>query len=118
MAHALEVLGVDLPEADLAQVVKKMPYLFLLFRKDKTGNDQIHVESLFAFLASLGHSGLFNVMRRVSDQEALPAMFDLDPAIWAPLIFVVCGQVDLYHYHNEGEQNPNISFFGNEGRLF
>jgi len=118
MAHALECLGPDLQEQDLAATVKNMPYLFLLFRRGKVETKNMHVESLIAFLASLGQAGLFNVMRQVSDLEALPTMFDLDPDTWVPHVFIISGKVDLNYYHNEGEQDPNISFFGNEGRLF
>ena len=118
MAHALEQLASDLPEEDLAQIVKKMPYLFLLFRKGMDENEKIHIESLFAFLASLGQAGLFTVMRSISTQNALPDMFDLDPRVWNPHVFVLSGKVDLQYYHNEGPQHANISFFGDEGRLF
>ena len=118
MAHALELLSGDLPEEDLADIVKKMPYLFILFTKEPQENEEIHVESLFAFLASLGHAGLFNVMRTITDQKTLPLMFDLDPYVWNPHVFVISGKVDLHYYHNEGPQNTNISFFGDEGRLF
>jgi len=45
-------------------------------------------------------------------------MFDLDHEQWKPHVFIISGKVDLHYYHNEGQQNAQISFFGDEGRLF
>lgn len=96
VARMLEVLAEDLPEEDLAQVVARLPYLFLLFRKaDDTGD--IPVEATLAFLSVVNRSGMITIMRQVSDRDHLAPFCNLSPGTWLPLLFMVGGVPDLDH---------------------
>ncbi|MDJ0839675.1 MAG: hypothetical protein QNK37_24370 [Acidobacteriota bacterium] len=100
IARALEILAEDLPEESLARVVPKMPYLFLLFR-DHDMEPVIPVEATLAFLSIISQSGMITIMRQCSDREQLAASFDLDPAHWDPMVFMVAGIPNLNEAHEE-----------------
>jgi len=110
VARMLEVLAEDLPVEDLAQVVARLPYLFLLFRKaDGSGN--IPVEATLAFLSVVNRSGMITIMRQVSDRDQLAPFCKLAPRTWLPLLFMVGGVPDLDHA-SESAMPKHCTHFG------
>ncbi|CAM2065816.1 hypothetical protein SCOR_10585 [Sulfidibacter corallicola] len=109
IARTLEVLSSDMPEEDLAQVVTRLPYLILLFQKTHE-TPGIPVEPTLGFLSILNHAGMVTILRQCSDRHRLGTMFNLDPEVWNPLIFMLAGIPDL----DRCESDPNAeqcSFF-------
>ena len=109
IAHALEILAEDIPEEHLAEVVPKLPYLFLMFRE----SDQepiIPVEATLAFLSVINTSGMITIMRQCSDRQQLADSFGVDSANWEPLIFMIGGVPNLDRVHDE-DVSENVSFF-------
>jgi len=94
IARSLEVLSEDLPEENLARVVPRMPYLFLLFRRSDI-EPNIPVEGTLAFLSVVNQSGMITIMRQASDRSQLAPFFDLNPGQWEPLVFMAGGVPDL-----------------------
>jgi len=100
VARSLEVLAEDLPEENLAEVVLKMPYLFLMFRRTDTA-PEIPVEGTMSFLSVINGSGMITLMRQCSDRERLARAFDLEPEHWEPLVFMIGGVPDLDAAHQD-----------------
>jgi len=94
VARCLEFLSEDLPEENLAEVVLKMPYLILMFRKAQI-DPEIPVEATLSFLSIINRSGMITIMRQSSDREHLARAFDMEPEQWVPLIFMIGGVPDL-----------------------
>ena len=110
IARMLEVLAEDLPEEDLAQVVARLPYLFLLFRRADTEAD-IPVEATLAFLSVVNRSGMITIMRQASDRSQLAPFCNLAAQKWLPLLFMVGGVPDLDHPYGNALQD-HCSHFG------
>ncbi len=94
LARCLEILGDDLPEDDLAEIVTRLPYLVILFRS-VDHEPHIPVEAALAFLSVVNRSGMVTVLRQASDRSRLAPTFNLDPGHWQPLLFMCGGVPDL-----------------------
>ena len=94
MARALEILGNDLPEDDLAHLVTRMPYIIFLFHR-AGAERHIPVEATLAFLSILNRSELVTILRQCSDKKILAPAFGLKAEDWEPVFFLVGGVPDL-----------------------
>lgn len=93
-ARCLEVLDDDLPEEDLNALVRRMPYLMLLFQRAQKVR-RIPLEALFAFVSVLNLSGVATLMRQTSDRDRLAETLGMTPGNWHPVMFIMGGQPDL-----------------------
>lgn len=93
-ARALEVLGEDLPEEDLARLVTRMPYIIFLFHRAGAPR-YIPVEATLAFLSVLNRSEMVTILRQCSDKTQLAPAFGLDADEWVPIFFLVGGVPNL-----------------------
>lgn len=94
MARALEILALDLPEEDLAQLVMRMPYLMILLQKTRRER-KVPMDSMFALLSVLNLGGMITLLRQTSEKRRLAELFEFDARTWRPIVFMVGGKPDL-----------------------
>ena len=107
IARVLEVLADDLPEEDISLVATRLPYLMVLFCRQE---DPVHipVEATLAFLSVLNRAEMVTLLRQCTAGKRMAPFFDLKPAQWMPLFFLLGGVPDL----GEGTPEPShCSFF-------
>jgi len=95
LARSLEVLAPDLPERDLGQSVRRMPYLIVLFAEPQAER-RIPFDALFGFLSVLNRAGMVTLLRQSSDRVRLAPLFGLEAERWNPFLFMLGGVPDIH----------------------